>query len=86
MLNQDVPVIVRILALPCHSDCCHIPALRSLARMNTPNLTVSLRGQYCPEWKITAKDGVMSRRVSAEELNHLVAAATRWGNCLNPAH
>lgn len=68
MLDQHVPVIVRLLVLPGHHDCCHIPVLKRLARMNESNLFLSIRGQYCPDWKITARDGELARRTSLNEV------------------
>lgn len=79
MLNQHVPVIVRILALPGHMDCCHIPVLGELARMQAPNLNVSIRGQYCPDWEIDAEDGAMANRVSSGEIERLKVSAGQLG-------
>lgn len=67
MLKQGVPVIVRVLVLPGHFDCCHAPALESLAGLPQENLSVSVRGQYTPDWKITPRDGTLARRVTPEE-------------------
>lgn len=68
MLAQNAQVIVRILVLPGHIECCHIPALEYLARIKRSNLLVSVRGQYCPDWKISDKDGVLKRRCLEEEV------------------
>jgi putative pyruvate formate lyase activating enzyme len=67
MLTQGVPVIVRMLVLPEHFGCCHAPALDFLATLNREQLCVSVRGQYCPDWKITREDGALARRTSREE-------------------
>ncbi len=67
MLAQDVPVIVRILVLPGHLECCHIPALEYLSTLGGENLLVSVRGQYCPDWKINSNDGDLTRRASHSE-------------------
>ena len=69
MLEQHVPVIVRILVLPGHFKCCHRPALDQLAALNCPNLFVSVRGQYAPDWKITDRDSPLSRRPTREEVD-----------------
>jgi uncharacterized Fe-S radical SAM superfamily protein PflX len=62
-------VIVRILVLPEHFDCCHAPSLEFLASLPSPkNLFVSVRGQYCPDWKISSEDGALSRRVTVDEV------------------
>lgn len=86
MLYQHVPVIVRILALPGHLACCHMPALQQLARINAPNLTVSIRSQYCPDWRIAAEDGVMAGRVSREQMELLIALAQRLKIAIIDAH
>jgi putative pyruvate formate lyase activating enzyme len=67
MLEQDVPVMIRILVLPGHLECCHLPGLKFLASLPQNNLRISVRGQYCPDWKITQQDGLLARRVTSEE-------------------
>lgn len=72
MLKQHVPVIVRLLILPGHFACCHAPVLQSLAAMarEVPagDLQVSVRAQYCPDWRIREQDGAMSRRPVSSEI------------------
>lgn len=79
MLSQGVPVIVRILILPAHNDCCHLPTLSFLADHNQENLFVSLRGQYCPDGWITEADGQLSRRPTAEEIKIVYEEASALG-------
>lgn len=68
MLAQEVPVFVRVLVLPGHLDCCHKPVLKKLSKMeNQEWLFVSIRGQYCPDWKITNEDGELNRRTTKTE-------------------
>lgn len=67
MLALGVPVIVRILVLPGHLACCHVSTLNFLATLDRGRLWVSVRGQYCPDWKITLEDGALARRASHEE-------------------
>ncbi|HEX8163579.1 MAG TPA: hypothetical protein VF538_17040 [Pyrinomonadaceae bacterium] len=67
MLAQGVPVIVRVLVLPGHFECCHGPALDFLATLGGGSLLVSVRGQYSPDWKISERDGALSRRVTPDE-------------------
>jgi len=71
MVAQDVPVIVRILVLPGHFGCCHAPVLEFLRSLDTENLFVSVRGQYCPDWRITSQDGKMARRPYPEEVEQV---------------
>ena len=79
MSCQDVPVIVRILILPEHVECCHLPVLSRLAGMNLPNLWVSIRAQYCPDWRITTKDGALARRPNSTEVTAVRTAALKLG-------
>lgn len=67
MLAQGVPVIVRMLVLAEHFACCHVPMLEFLATLAQEWLLLSVRGQYCPDWKITPADGVLARRTTWEE-------------------
>lgn len=67
MVGQGVTVIVRILVLPGHLECCHAPALEFLNTLPRANLFISVRGQYCPDWKITVADGELARRPTAVE-------------------
>lgn len=80
MSNQVVPVYVRILVLPGHAECCHLPALAFLAQVPVrKNLFVSVRGQYVPDWKITDQDGPLSRRPTAQEVELVENAAREFG-------
>ena len=71
MVAQGVPVIVRILVLPGHVDCCHIPALERLRTLRSSNLTLSIRDQYCPDWQVTPADLDLSRRPYASEIEQV---------------
>lgn len=80
LLRQDVSLIVRILVLPGHIECCHLPTLRWLAEADPEgNCFVSIRGQYAPDWKITKRDGLMTRRVTCDEVQTVVRAAQELG-------
>lgn len=79
MLRQNVPVIVRMLVLPGHVCCCHLPALRRLAERATKDLRLSVRGQYCPDWRIAQIDGAMSARPQPEEVEAVREEALRLG-------
>ena len=78
MLAQGVPVFVRILVLPGHFDCCHLPVVDYLASVKKENLLVSVRGQYCPDWMITNEDGLLVRRPTEEEVAQVQSLV---GNC-----
>ena len=79
LLQDGVPVLVRILILPGHSACCHAPSLAWLAERNAENLFVSLRGQYAPDWRVTAQDAGLATRVAPAELTALTASARSLG-------
>jgi putative pyruvate formate lyase activating enzyme len=75
MLRQNVPVIVRILILPGHVQCCHLPTLHWLATLASPHIAVSIRAQYCPDWKITDSDGPLARRATPDEIETVAEMA-----------
>lgn len=80
LIGSGQLVIVRILVLPGHFDCCHSPALEFLGRHAlAPNLRVSIRGQYAPDWKIGPEDGQLARRVLATEVEEARAMARKFG-------
>ena len=77
MVAQNVPVFVRLLILPGHTDCCHLPVLNALSGMNRRLLWVSPRGQYNPKNLKSDTDVNLSRRPSVEEINRVTAHARR---------
>lgn len=77
MLAQQVPVIVRLLILPGHVACCHAPILKTLAALAPAGrLLLSIRGQYCPDWRIDTQDGQLNRRPDATEMATVHKLAT----------
>lgn len=82
LAEDDVPVLVRLLLMPGHAACCHIPSLAWLSSLEAPNLMVSLRAQYAPDWKIGRADGALAGRVSAAEREAVTAAARALGLAL----
>lgn len=78
MLGQGVPVIVRLLVLPGHMQCCHRPILRRLASL-PGECWISIRSQYCPDFTITAADGAMARRPTPAEVDAVRATAREVG-------
>lgn len=78
MLAQGVPVIVRLLVLPGHGACCHLPVLERLASL--PGIClVSVRGQYCPDFRVTSADGALARRPTWDEVEVVRAKARDCG-------
>lgn len=79
-LAQRVPVIVRVLVLPGHDQCCHRPALEYLASLPQRDLLeVSIRGQYAPDWKISSADGPLAFRSTKAEWRAMHEYAIRLG-------
>lgn len=78
MLAQGVPVIIRVLVLPGHDTCCHLPVLQRLASLLGTCL-ISVRGQYCPDFKITSADGALARRPTWDEVEVVRATARQLG-------
>jgi putative pyruvate formate lyase activating enzyme len=82
MVAQNVPVFVRLLILPGHTDCCHIPVMNALSGMDQRLLRVSLRGQYDPK---NLRSDVhtplcplnMARRPTFDEISQVSAHAHR---------
>lgn len=69
MLEQGVPVIVRVLVLPGHVGCCHLPAIDALAELPRRYLLVSVRDQYAPDYRVSEADGSLARRPTSDECN-----------------
>ena len=78
MLSQHVPVLVRILALPGHSQCCHLPALRWLSRYRD-SLKIHIMGQYSPDFRILPTDGGMADRPAVSEIQKITTFAESLG-------
>jgi putative pyruvate formate lyase activating enzyme len=78
MVAQGAHVIVRILVLPGHVECCHLPSLTSLARLASDRTMVSIRGQYSPDYRI-ANGGPLDRRPCASEVERVRSAAGQLG-------
>lgn len=80
MLAQGAFVIVRILVLPGHNECCHEPTLEVLSQIpDESRLVLSIRGQYCPDWQITEADGELARRPRSGEVDAVRAKARALG-------
>jgi len=73
MLRQEAPVIVRILILPGHVECCHITILERMKAIDKrENLLISLRDQYCPGGFLKETNNhSMNKRVTAEEAHQV---------------
>ena len=73
-------MIVRVLVLPGHLDCCHKPALEFLASLAAAGqVFVSVRGQYSPDWRIGAADGPLAGRTPAGDTEAVARFAAALG-------
>ncbi len=79
MLEQRLPVIARILVLPGHFECCHLPVLEKLTQLDSEWLFLSVRGQYCPDWNVGPAYGALNRRPTREEIDAVRQEALRRG-------
>lgn len=78
LLGQGVPVIVRILVMPGHVECCHLPSLAWLGALPNRNLQVSIRDQFVPDWRIGPGEP-LARRPSSAEVGEVRSAAASLG-------
>lgn len=78
MCAQNVPVFVRMLVLPGHVDCCHLPVLEMLAPWKT-RLRLNVMAHYLPDFLIGPSDGLMARRMAPEEPARVRQAAKASG-------
>ena len=78
MARQRVPIYVRILVLPGHSECCHIPAIHWLRKFKD-RIIVNIMDQYSPDSTITESDGLMAGYLNAEELQAVIKEARKEG-------
>ncbi len=78
MCQQEVPVFVRILVLPGHVACCHLPAL-TLLRPLRSRIRLNIMGQYAPDFLIRDSDGPLARRPNPDEVAQVRRAAQAMG-------
>lgn len=78
MANQNVPIYVRILVLPGHSECCHIPAIHLLKEYRD-RVIVNIMDQYSPDSTITKADGSMVSYPKAEEVQAIFKKVRQEG-------
>lgn len=79
MAATSAEIIVRILVLPGHADCCHLPALRLLAAKYRDRVSVSIKGEYYPTFLIGERDGRMAGRPLNEEAEIVRTTADEFG-------
>jgi putative pyruvate formate lyase activating enzyme len=77
MLEGGAQVIVRMLVLPGHVECCHQPAIKMLS-VYREKVWVSILDQYIPEHEAHL-DPNLKRRPSSQEITRVEALANRHG-------
>jgi putative pyruvate formate lyase activating enzyme len=80
-LNGTPEMIIRVLVLPNHLQCCVIPLLDWISK-NTPNAFVNIMAQYRPLWqvlKLPDKYSDITSRVSQDEMRQAYEHAERLG-------
>ncbi len=74
-------MIIRVLVLPNHLQCCVIPILDWISE-NTPKALVNIMAQYRPMWQVLRQPKIftdISSRVSQEEMRQAYDYAERLG-------
>ncbi len=74
-------MIIRLLVLPNHLECCVFPILDWIAE-NTPEAFVNIMAQYRPLWQVFKKPTIykdISRRVTNEEMQQAYNHAEKLG-------
>jgi len=74
-------MIIRVLVLPNHLDCCVRPILEWIAH-NTPDALVNIMSQYRPQWRVLRKPRDFHdivRRVTREEMQQAYTIAEDLG-------
>jgi len=79
MINQAIPVFVRLLVLPGHFECCHRPALIWLARHLGSRVKIRVMDQYHPDYMVKVGVGEMGRRPTAAEVDQVETLVDELG-------
>jgi len=77
MVKQDIPIFVRMLVLPGHTECCHLPLIEYLSKYKE-KVWLNILGQYYPP-DISRKETVPSRKPFLSEMEKLFSYAERLG-------
>ncbi len=78
MANRHGELIIRVLVLPGHNECCTRPILKWIAENLGPLTRVNLMFQYRPEWRARERPE-LSRRLSRDEINEAIRIAEEVG-------
>ena len=75
---KDAEMIIRILVLPQHLDCCLRPIVHWIANNLSPNVRVNLMWQYRPEWRAYSRKE-LSRELTDKEMLESLNMAKQAG-------
>jgi len=78
MVKQNVPVFVRMLIIPGHLECCHIPLIDYLSHY-VDNLQLNILGQYYPDHEVHTREMKLNRRPTHSESEYLLSYAENLG-------
>jgi len=79
MVQQGVPIIVRMLVMPGHLQCCHFPLIKYLARYNK-HVRLNIMGQYYPDYQVSQQQSPLNRRPAQSEIDDARSYAVRLVN------
>lgn len=78
MVKQNVPVFVRMLIIPGHLECCHIPLIDYLSGY-TDKVQLNILGQYYPDFKVSGREPCLNKRPSHSEIEYLLSYSKKLG-------
>jgi putative pyruvate formate lyase activating enzyme len=78
MANRHGELIIRVLVLPEHNECCTKPILKWIAGNLGPWTRVNLMFQYRPEWRARERKE-LRRRLNSEEIEEAQEIARKAG-------
>jgi putative pyruvate formate lyase activating enzyme len=78
MAKENGELIIRVLVLPGHNDCCTRPILKWITKNLGEWTRVNLLFQYKPEWMASKKEE-LKRRLSINEVNEALKIAKELG-------
>jgi len=76
--NKFGKLLIRVLVLPGHNDCCTEPILKWIADNLGPWTRVNLMFQYRPEWRATERTE-LSRKLNGREIKEALEMAKQAG-------
>jgi len=77
MINQNAKVIIRMLVLPNHLDCCHEKTIEWLAQ-HRDHIWVSILDQYIPE-HLAKEFSDINRRPTSQEIEEVERLVQKYG-------